>query len=306
MALDVSALTPYTDEQSSGLSKQIVLKANTVADNLVSIMYGAYGDTVKLNFVKSTMVGTNALCNNTDAGSTVMAQGTVNMCPISFPQSICLDTLKKYYYDWNMERAYNTESLGTFREVFTANKMETISIELDKIFWRGDKTNGTGNLALCDGFLVTAAALTGEVIVTRAAMTSSNSVAYVDSIIAAAPEEILDKLEIYLSPRDFQSYLIDLVKNYKYNVSLIDTQDVHSIHHPGSIGATVHSVAGLSGALSGTFIATAKENIVLVFGGPDEMSYNEWYSHDLQSYKILSKTKFGTGFYFPELVVRSS
>lgn len=306
MALDVSALTAYTDEISSGLAKQIVLQANTIGGDLVTKKFGVIGNTYKLNFVKSTMVGTNALCNNTDAGSTVMAQGSITMCPITFAQTICLDTLKGYYYDWDMERAYDTESLGSFREVFTANKMESIALELDKIIWQGDAvTPASGNLALCNGLIYNAIALTGEVTVTRVAITSSTAVAYVDSIVAAAPAAILDKFEIYLSPSDFQAYLQGLraVNLFNYNTA---SEGVHSIHHPGSIGATVHSVAGMSGVAAGTFIATAKENIVVAFGGNDEMSYNEWYSQDLQAYKINSKTKLGTGFYFPELVVRSN
>lgn len=306
MALDVSALTAYTDEISSGLAKQIVLKANTIGGDLVTKKFGVLGSTYKLNFVKSTMVGTNALCNNTDAGSTVMAQGSITMCPITFPQTICLDTLKGYYYDYEMERAYDTESLGSFREVFTANKMESIALELDKIIWQGDAvTPAAGNLALCNGLIYNATALTGEVTVARVAITSATAVAYVDSIVAAAPAAILDKFNIYLSPSDFQAYLQGLraLNLFSYNTA---SEGVHSILHPGSIGATVHSVAGMVGVAAGTFIATAKENIVVAFGGNDEMSYNEWYSMDLQAYKIVSKTKLGTGFYFPELVVRSN
>ena len=307
MALDVSALTAYTDEISSGLAKQIVLQANTINGDLVTKKYGVLGNTYKLNYVKSTMVGTNALCNNTDAGSTVMAQGSITMCPITFAQSICLDTLKGFYYDYEMERAYDTESLGTFREVFTANKMESIAIELDKIIWQGDTVNSgiPGNLDLCNGLILNASQLVGEIPVTRVAITSSTAVAYIDSIIAVAPAEILDKLNIYLSPSDFQAYLLGLRAINLFNY---DTQSkgIASIHHPGSIGTTVHSVNGMTGVPAGTFVATAKENIVVAFGGNDDMSYNEWYSMDLQSFKINSKTKLGTGYYFPELVVRSN
>lgn len=305
MALDVSALTAYSDEISSGLAKQIVLSASTIQGDLVSKKFGVFGDTFKLNFIKSTMVGTNALCNNTDAGSTVMAQGSIAMKPITFPQSICLDILKGYWYDFEMERAYNPETLGTFQEVFAANKMETIAKELDKIAWQGNVSTGSGNLALCDGFLATATALSGEVTLTRATQSVATIYAYVDSILALVPAEILDKVELYLSPVDFQMYLSSLVaKNlYAYNTQSTGIKD---INHPGSIGMTVHSVNGLSGVQSGTFIATAKENIVLAFGADNDMSFNMWYSKDLQAMKINSKTKMGTGFYFPELVVRSA
>jgi hypothetical protein len=304
MALDVSALTAYSDEISSGLAKQIVLTANTLKGDLVSMKFGVFGDTFKLNFVKSTMLGTNALCNNTDAGSTIMAQGIINMCPITFPQSICLDILKGFYNDYEMERVYNPETLGTFQEVFATNKMETIAKELDKIIWQGNKSTGSANLALCDGFLATAVALTGEITVAITAMTPSNAVAYVDTILGAVPAEILDNVELYLSPSDFQKYLAGLRALNLFNYQT-GSEGVHSILHPGSIGMNVHSVNGLAGAPSGTFIATAKENIVLAFGGNDDMSFDMWYSQDLQALKINSKTKLGTGFYFPELVVRS-
>lgn len=310
MALDVSALTPFTDEISSGLAKQIVLSANTIKGDLVTKKFGVLGGTYKLNFVKSTMVGTNALCNNTDAGSTVMAQGSISMCPITFPQTICLDTLRGYYYDYEMDRAYNTESLGSFQEVFTANKMESIAIELDKIIWQGNTTVASPpvantNLLLCNGFLKTAADLTGEITLTRVAITAATAVAYVDAILALVPDEILDRVELYFSPADFQKYLAGLraLNLYTYNTQ---SEQVKSIVHPGSIGMTVHSVNGLSGAAAGTFIATAKENIVLAFGGNDDLSFDMWYSKDLQALKINSKTKLGTGFYFPELVVRSA
>lgn len=305
MALDVSALTAYSDEISSGLAKQIVLSANTIQGDLVSKKFGVYGDTFKLNFVKSTMVGTNALCNNTDAGSTVMAQGSIAMKPITFPQSICLPTLKGYWYDFEMERAYNPETLGTFQEVFAANKMESIAKELDKIVWQGNVSTGSANLALADGFLATATALTGEVTLTRATQSTATIVAYVDSIVALVPAEILDKANIYLSPADFQIYLTGLraANLFNYNTQ---AEGIKSILHPGSIGTTVHSVNGLAGVQSGTFIATAKENIVLAFGADNDMSFDMWYSKDQQALKINSKTKLGTGFYFAELVVRST
>lgn len=305
MALDVSALTAYTDEISSGLAKQIVLSANTIQGDLVTKKFGVYGDTFKLNYVKSTMVGTSSACNNTDAGSTVMAQGSISMCPITFPQTICIDTLKSYWYDFEMERKYDSDNLGTFQEVFAANKMETIAKELDKIAWQGNKATGTGNLLLCDGFLKTAADLTGEITLTRATQSAGTIVAYVDSILALVPAEILDNVELFISPSDFQIYLAGLraLNLFNYNTG---SEGTKRILHPGSIGLHVNSVNGLSGVQSGTFIATSKDNIVIAFGGENDLSFNMWYSMDLQALKLNSKTKMGTGFYFPELVVRSA
>lgn len=308
MALDLSALTPYTDEISSGLAKQIVLAANTINGDLVTVKYGVLGDTYKLNFVKSSMIGTNALCNNTDAGSTTLAQGSITMSPVTFAQSICLEDLRQYWYDYEMQRQYDTEDLGSEKDVITANKMESIALELDKMIWQGSVSAGSGNLALMDGFVTAAVALTGEITVTLvniSTATLANVIVYMDAIVAALPASILLSAELYLSPADFQKVLLALRSINLFNYDTQSTQ-VTSIHYPGSIGLTIHSTSGLVGAPSGTFIATAKENIVLAFGGNNDLSYNAWYSMDLQSYKINSKTKLGVGYYFPELVVRSN
>jgi hypothetical protein len=92
-ALDVNALSVYTDQISNGLAKEILLQANTIKGDIVSIQYGAKGDKVSLNVVKSTMYGVTSACGEfTDTGSTVLAQTNVQMCPIKFSQEICLDT----------------------------------------------------------------------------------------------------------------------------------------------------------------------------------------------------------------------
>ena len=138
MALDINALSLYTDQIGNGLAKQILLNANTIKGNIVSIQYGAVGDKVSLNLVKSTMYGINSACGQfADTGSTVLAQSNVQMCGIKFSQEICLDTLNKYYYSWFMDQKYNTESLGSFEDVFFSNKVEATALEIDKILWRG-------------------------------------------------------------------------------------------------------------------------------------------------------------------------
>jgi hypothetical protein len=313
MSLNVAALTAYVDEISGELAKQVVLQANTIKGNIIDIRYGGIGDSYALNSVKSTMYAVAASCGFTDTGSTIMAQEKVALCPIQFPNEICLDTLKKYYYDWFMERQFNTESLGQFEDVFVANKVESMAEVVDSIIWRGSNSSPsyavtTGNLTLCDGLLQTAYEKSASTVnVTRTAITLSNAVEVVDSILANAgtsAPQIIDNFSLYLSPADFQTYLAALRQGNLYNY---DTQSEGrtEINHPGSIGMKVVRTNGLRGAASGTFIATPKENAVAVVSSEEDLNFKMWFSNDAQALRMLAKLKIGAGFIFPELVVRS-
>jgi hypothetical protein len=314
MALDVNALSVYNDELSSGLIKEVILGANTIKGNIANVKYGAIGSTYKINSVKSTMFGVAASCGFTDTGSTVMAQETVELCAIQFPQSICLDNLKSYYYDWFMDRSMNTENLGEFEDVFYSNKVEAAQKVIDQIIWRGTGNDSnpyasvTGNLTLCKGFAQVAYDLSASTAanVAKTALTVSNAVTVVDSIlnsVATNAPEILESFRLYMSPADFQIYLAALrtLNLYNYNTA---SEGISEILHPGSIGMKVTKTNGLEGVASGTFIATPQDNTYVVFSDPKDLEFKSWFSQDDQNFKMLLKLKFGVGFAFPELVVR--
>src|SRR3989304_2808445 len=319
MALDVSALAVYTDQIEMGLAKEILLQANTIKGDIVSIRHGAIGDKTALNVVKSTMYGVTSACGSfTDTGSTVMAQSLVQMCPIKFEQSICLDTLKKYWYDYEMERKFNTESLGKFEDVFVQNKLEATALEIDGILWKGASTSPnysqlsatastiTGNRTLCDGFLQVAYTNSASTVnVSKTAITVANAYVIVDDILAsvsANAPEILDNFNLYLSPADFQSYLSSLrtLNLYNYNTQAEATTD---ILHPGSIGMHIVKTNGMDGVASGTAIATKKENIVLVISDESDLNMDIWFEKNADAIHTRTKIRVGTGFVFPELVV---
>jgi hypothetical protein len=310
MSLNINALSTWTDETSAGLVKEILLKATTInGADLVAKRYGLKGNSVKLNTVKSTINASSILCGFVSTGSTILNQASLDLCPIKFQDSICLETLEQYWYSWEMENQYNTESLGSFESMFLDNKTEYIAKELDKIAWRGAKSASayvsglTGNLLLCDGFLQNAAELSASTVnVTKSALTVSNAYAVVDAIMAVVPAEIIEDVTLFMSPADFQIYLTSLrgLNLFNYNT---ESKGVEAINHPGSIGLTVKRTNGLAGVASGTFLATQKDNIVLGLSDAADLDFKTWYSQDNQELRLSAKIKMGTAFFFPELVV---
>ena len=315
MALDLNALSVYNDEISSGLIKEVVLGANTIKGGIVNVKFGALGSTYKINSVKNTMYGVAANCGFTDTGSTVMAQETVSLCPIQFPNSICLDDLKSYYYDWYMERTMNGETLGEFEDVFFASKVEAAQAAIEQILWRGDGSDSnpyvaglTGNLKLCKGFAQVAYDLSASTAanLAKTALTQANAYVVVDSILASAASnmpEVIENFNLYMSPSDFQVYLSSLRALNLFNYDT-KAEGITEILHPGSIGMKVVKTNGLQGAASGTMIATPKDNAYVVFSAPQDLEFKSWFSQDYQTLRMLLKVKFGVGYAFPELVIR--
>lgn len=314
MGLNVNALAVWTNELSSGLVREILLKATTISGNIVSKMYGVKGSAVSLNTVSTTINGSNSLCGWVNTGTTTMADNPVTLCPIKFQDGICLDTLEKYYYSWFMEKKYNTESLGSFEEEFFKNKTEYIAAQLDRIVWVSTnsatpyKTGLTGNDLLCSGFLQTASDVSASTInMVLTAFTVANAVGAVDTIatkIATSIPEIIDNddLRLYIRPADFQNYLIGLRNLNLFNYTT--TAGISELIHPGTAKLKVTSVNGMSTADTGRFLCTVKDNIWLLISDESDLSFKTWYSLDNDELRMSAKIKIGTGFRFPALVIR--
>ncbi len=316
MALNVSALSTWTDELSSGLMREILLKATTINGNIVSKMFGVKGNAVTLNTVATTINGSNSLCGWVNTGTTTMGHATVTLCPIKWQDGICLDTLEKYYYSWFMEKKYNTESLGSFEEEFFKNKTEYIAAQLDRIAWVATnsatpyKTGLTGNDLLCSGFLQTASdASASTVNMVLTAFTVTNAVNAVDTIaakIATSIPQIVDNdgLRLYISPADFQNYLTGLRVANLFNYVTQPSGGMTELVHPGTSKLKVTAVNGMSTADTGRFICTVKDNIWLLISDESDLSFKTWYSLDNDELRMSAKIKIGTGFRFPALVIR--
>jgi hypothetical protein len=309
MSFNLASISTWNDEISSGLMSETFLKATTINGGLVDVIYGIKGDTYKIAYNKTTMLGNTASCSFVDSGATTIKQATMDICPIQFSESMCLDDLAKYFTSWEAKNEFNTENLP-FEQVFFTDKTNAVAKELDKIAWRATKntsapymTGLTGNLLLCDGFLQQAAEQSASTVnVTKTAITSSNGFDVVNKILESVPAEIIGNANLYLSPVDFQAYLQSLVPKNLFNYNTQST-GIEEIEHPGSIGLKVIRTNGLAGVSSGTAIVTDKENIKLGLSSKSDLSFKTWFSNDLQKLMLLVKLRMGTAFVYPELVV---
>jgi hypothetical protein len=202
--------------------------------------------------------------------------------------------------------SYNEEI--PFEQMFSEEKAGKINAVIDDIIWKGDTVSGTGNLALCDGFLVLANSLSGDTVAgnTSAAtsITAANIIDLVDDMVAAIPSDIIDADDLHV----FMGYEV-------YRLYAKALRDANLFHYTGAEdqgedfsqmvpGTNVRAIAvrGLNG--TNRMILSRAAN--LYFGTDllnDSEEFRIFYSEDNDEVRFRAKWKMGVQFAFPEFVV---
>lgn len=308
MSLNLAGLTAYTEQNALDLIKEAVLKGRTV--DLINVQ-GGIKSSATINKLSTTITAQAGACGWSANGTTDITQRTISVCDIKINESICLNTLEDYFTQTQMNPgSYNTEI--PFEQLFAENKRDQIMALVEDIIWKGNTSTGSGNLALCDGFVklfdagVTASS--GKFATySKAALggtTSGNIVGVIDAMIAALDQDVIEAqdLHIFTSYADYRTYakvLRDL-NLFAYTGAENQGQDFSQLH-PGT-NVRVIAVRGLNSA--DRFLLAPASNLYV---GTDLLSDAEdfkiWYSQDNDEVRFGAKFKLGVQVAFIENVV---
>jgi hypothetical protein len=302
MSLNVSALSTYTDELKMELIKKSVLEGRTT--QLITVQPDIKS-AASINIIDSTLELQAGACGWNDAGTTALSQRDIAVCPIKVNESICLDTLESYYTQKMMQPGSYNEEIP-FEQMFAEEKAGKISAVIDDIIWKGSVTGGTGNLALCDGFIELAG---GSSVVagntsSATAIDASNVIDLVDDMVTALPADIIDADDLHLfvgydTYRLYSKALRDA--NLFHYTGAEDQGQEFSQMVPGT-NVRVIAVRGLNGTNKMMLSRAAN----LYFGTDllsDAEEFRIFYSEDNDEVRFRAKWKMGVQFAFPEFVV---
>jgi hypothetical protein len=303
MALNLNGLSAYTNEFAMDLIKEAVLKGRTV--DLVTVQ-GGIKSSATINRLSTSIVGQNGACGWSATGSTTLDQRTISVCDIKINEAICLNDLEAYYTQVMMNPgSYNTEI--PFEQLFAENKRDQIMALVEDLVWKGD-TDGSGNLALCDGFKVLfdagITASSAKYGTYAVAGLASTIVDKVDEAISKIDTNIIDAedLHIFMSYADFRTYAKALRDANLFHYTGAENQGAEfSMMVPGT-NVRVIAVRGLNG--TNRWCLTPASNLYV---GTDLMSDAEdfriFYSQDNDEVRFLAKWKQGVQVAYLEHVV---
>jgi len=295
MALDLSGLSAYTNEHAMDLIKEAVLRGRTV--DLVQVQ-GGIKSSATINRLSTTLNAQAGACGWSATGSTTLDQRTITVCDIKINESICLNDLEAYYTQVMMNPgSYNTEI--PFEQLFAENKRDQIMALIEDLIWQGD-TGGSGNLALCDGFIklfdagITASSSLYGTFSGSTAITAAEVIDKFDEAVGKIPENIInnDDLILFCSYADFRTYAKALRDANLFHYTGAENQGGDfTMMIPGT-NVRVYAVRGLSG--QGRFAIASASNLYV---GTDLLSDAEdfkiFYSQDNDEVRFLAKWKIG-------------
>lgn len=287
MAVDLSALTAYVDEQKIGLIRKSALGARTL--DYVNIQTGVVGPTA-VNLLNTNIeFGDGGSCGWNEAGESVVSQRKIVPALLKVNMSFCDKAMAKYFMNYEVNMAAGRANLP-FEAAFIGDVVEKTNAKLDNIIWNGVTVGGTKY----DGYLDILTAASIEKQTTGATVYES-----VKNVYNAIPAEVLDKAVIFVGIDTYRSLVGELVEKnlYHYDVKVDEALEMYL---PGTTTRVV-AVPGLNG------------KNVIVAGNPEHMFYGTdmtgddetfklWYSDDNQEFRLAIGFAAGVQFAFPDQV----
>ena len=288
MAINVSALTAYVDEQRLPLIRKTIFAAPSVKHfNLqTGVKHSA-----ALNILNTTVAfGDGATCGWDEAGSSAFSQRTLEVGNYKVNMSFCDKAMLKYWNGYDVRVAAGQKTLP-FEEDFVNGVIDGVAEKLETIIWQGVKATDK-----IDGILTILGA-EGSVIKSEAGTTIYDSVL---NAYKAIPAKKLDKAAMFLGVDKFRDLVLELTaKNlYHYNPAVDEKMEIVL---PGT-NTRVIAVSGLNG--KSNVVAADPENIYYgVDMEGDEETFDLWYSQDNQEFRLAINFNAGVQVAFPDEVV---
>lgn len=291
MALNLSALTSYVEEQRLPLIRKSIFAApSTRYFNLqTGIKHAA-----ALNILKTDVVfGDGAACGWQESGSTALSQRVLEVGNFKVNMSFCDKSMLKYWTGYEVRVAAGQKSLP-FEEDFVNGIIDGVRVELEKRIWQGQKAQDgmDGLLTILDA----ASAVTIQPTVTSAMTAYEKTLA----VYKAIPAGKLDKASIFMGVDTFRDLVLELTaKNLYHYDPQVDSN--LEIILPGTV-TRVRGVAGLNGEKA--IIGADAENIYFgVDMEGDEERFDLWYSQDNQEFRLAINFNAGVQVAFPDEIV---
>ena len=290
MAINVSALTAYVEEQRLPLIRKTVFAApSTKYFNLqTGIKHSA-----ALNILNTEVAfGDGATCGWNEAGTSSFSQRTLEVGNYKVNMSFCGKAMLKYWNGYEVRVAAGQKSLP-FEEDFVAGIIDGVRVKLENMIWKGVKATDK-----MDGLLTI---LKAEGSVIKPTITPSATI-YEKTIAAykAIPAGKLESASIFMGVDNFRDLVLELTAKNLYHYSP-EVDSALEIVLPGT-NTKVRGVAGLNGEKA--IVAADGENIYFgVDMEGDEERFDLWYSQDNQEFRLAINFNAGVQVAFPDEVV---
>ena len=306
MSLNVSALSDYVNQVGRELLIETFASAPTAkyADVLSGIKYKE-----NLNLINDTMTLQAGGCGGTNAGSTVFSARELQVDSIMDYVTICPRDFETKWTNALMKEGVegSNEIPQQILDAYVTGKMSHAQREMERITWQGNKSTGSGNLALSNGLLYRLNNTSDSASTVNYSTTGfhvSSAITAMDAMINLVPEDIagVPNLIAFMSISNAKTLAQALRNANYYNVAAPSfANGVFEFDYPL---ANVKIVGTIGLNTSASIILTPGDNIKLGQDGKSDLDKLDiyWDKSD-RNIKSVLEWKQGATFGRPAYVV---
>jgi hypothetical protein len=314
MALDLTGLTAYIDEQNFPMVTKSLIGGRTAS--MLTPQIGVKGKT-KINLLDVDVVMQDGSgCAWNANGDVDLTQREIDAKLVKINLEFCPKDLNAYYWRTQMPSGTHQEALP-FEEQFANYLVEKVQDEIEKVIWGGNFATGVGNLGMFDGLLIPTASFTDCNAATGSfptplttGLSISNILEAIERIYVETPSAAVAQsdFKIFLGTDKFRTLAAALMNGNglssaggQLNNYTSDFDPLRLIF-PGT-NIEIVGVGGLEG-----FNAAYGMSMSNAFLGVDLSSDSEaggieaWYSKDDRKYRVAMEFTMGTQFAYPDQV----
>ena len=312
MALDLTGLTAYIDEQNFPMVTKALIGGRTAS--LLTPQLGVKGKT-KINLMDVDVVMQDGSgCALNASGNIDLTQREIDAKQVKINLEFCPKELNAYYWRTQMAAGTHQESLP-FEEQFANYLVEKVQNEIEKVIWNGDFAGGSGNLAMFDGLIIPSASFTDCNVGTGSfptpltgAITISNVLEAIERIYVETPSAAVAKgdFKIFLGTDKFRVLAAALMNGNGLTSAggqlnnYTSSFDPLRLIFPGT-NIEIVGVGGLEASddIVGFSVANAFLGMDL---SEDSSKIESWYSQDDRKFRVAMEFTMGTQFAYPDQV----
>lgn len=294
MAINVTALTSYVEEQNLPLIAKAVLGAKSA--KMFSLQSDVKGPSA-LNLVGTDIaLQDGSECGWNASGDTKLSQRVLTPAVLKINQDFCDKSLLKTWAQHEVRVAAGQKNLP-FEEEFTNGIVDAVNEKLEKLIYQGD----ADNTAEFDGLIKI---LGDSDAITVSGETGTPAYTAIKDVYMAMPEAVIEKGDavILVSAGMFRAFVQELVTANLYHYSPENNNEEYML--PGT-NVRVIKVNGLNGTegfdyviggrLSNMFYGTDAEG--------DENKFEFWYSQDNREFRLAIEFTAGVQVAYPDEIV---
>ena len=307
MSLNVAALADFNNQIAGELVLKMVYGGSTI--EYVTVQEGVKFQE-PINLFEVSLVMNNSACVSTPSGSATFTQRTIEVCPRTSFDALCLKDLdKKYLGISSLDRgSYNeTWALANAYSELLVNQFQKAN---DQFLWRqvsGSYSAFGGTCATSGLNLIITGSTSGVVVIPSSSLAAANILATMDTMIATSSADVADRsdLTFFMSVTNFRNYVAGLraANNFYFDPSSITNRGgLYEMSYPFQPNIKVVGTVGLQGS-NRVVLGPAKQIVVGTDLLSDFSEFQLWYDINTDTLRHRISTKLGVNIAYPEFWV---